>query len=222
MTTEKDRLEKYFSIKLQRTVTLTITDNVRSMVSFRNDTNGGLVLRLHNMFVNAPYSVLEHIIAWVNTPSLGSNKLKPFIRQNSEKIKKPRLKKFNPVRLEHKGRYFNLQSLFAELNAKYFDSRLEMRITWGKKIKIKRTKTVMLGSYHHGTKLITISRKLDRFRIPAYFIKYVIYHEMIHAYLGARKNKNGRRIIHCAEFKKIEREFHDYDKAINFENRFFG
>ncbi|HSW64815.1 MAG TPA: hypothetical protein VLH56_16125 [Dissulfurispiraceae bacterium] len=64
--------------------------------------------------------------------------------------------------------------------------------------------------------MIRISRYLDRKAVPHYYVAYVVYHEMLHAVLGVRQ-KNGRSLIHTAEFRKREKLFHDYEQAMAWE-----
>ena len=62
--------------------------------------------------------------------------------------------------------------------------------------------------------MIRINPRLDSARVPHYYMEFLVYHEMLHAEIGAKK-VNGRRIVHSGEFKKREKEFRLYKKAIN-------
>ncbi|MHC4870936.1 MAG: SprT-like domain-containing protein [Planctomycetota bacterium] len=222
MHIEKPDLQQYFSAVLQRPVNLTITDNIRSMVSFRDDNSGGVVLRLHKMFIDAPEDVLSNITDWIKRPYSGGRKVKVFMRKNKHLVKPATPKGLRRQALHHEGKQYNLQKIFARLNADYFNSKLEMRISWGRKISMKRTRSIRMGTFCPETGIITISRKLDRSDIPKYFLCYVVYHEMLHAFLGVREGRNGRRMIHTGEFKRLEKKYKYYEKSIEFENNFFG
>jgi predicted metal-dependent hydrolase len=58
---------------------------------------------------------------------------------------------------------------------------------------------------------------MDSKRVPGYFIEYVVYHEMLHAAIGIQE-REGRRSIHSAEFKKREKLFKYYERAMAWEN----
>ena len=49
-------------------------------------------------------------------------------------------------------------------------------------------------------------------------MEFLVYHEMLHADIGI-KNKNNRRIVHSGEFKKREKEFKQYEKAVGWERK---
>src|SRR4030067_243691 len=66
---------------------------------------------------------------------------------------------------------------------------------------IKKRQGRTLGSYCEQTESIRIHPVLDRENVPHYFIRYVVYHEMLHSILRREKN-NGRGAIHSPEFSK--------------------
>ena len=78
-----------------------------------------------------------------------------------------------------------------------------------------------MGSYNAETSTIRINPLLDKKTVPAYFLEFVVYHEMLHAYLGI-KTRNGRRSIHSREFRLHEKKFRHYAKAMEWERQRFG
>jgi hypothetical protein len=217
-------LEAYVADAVGRPVALTLTDNVRSMISFRDarpaeSAAGGVVLRLHRMFTRAPAEVLDDIAAWIRAPRRRPASVRSFMQAQRAAVRPPAARRRH---LQPRGRHHDLAELFARLNAEYFGSQLEMAITWGRRHAKRFPRTIRLGSYDHETGVITISPRLDRARVPQYFVCFVIYHEMLHAHLGVRHDENGRRRIHTAEFRRHERAFAEYDRAMAFERRFFG
>ena len=66
--------------------------------------------------------------------------------------------------------------------------------------------------------MIRINPQLDAKKVPSYYMEFLVYHEMLHADIGI-KNKNNRRIVHSGEFKKREKEFKQYEKAIEWEKK---
>ena len=59
--------------------------------------------------------------------------------------------------------------------------------------------------------LLVISSIFDSARTKVEVLKFLMYHEMLHIYLPAKK-VNGRRRIHPSEFKELERRFPDFEK----------
>lgn len=57
----------------------------------------------------------------------------------------------------------------------------------------------------HGA--IVISRTLDDPEVPEFVLDYVVYHELLHIVIPPRIGPSGRRIVHCAAFKRAEARF---------------
>jgi hypothetical protein len=106
------------------------------------------------------------------------------------------------------GKHYDLQGLFNDLNQEYFQGKLEQpRIMWSARSSKRR-----LGTYDPHSNTITINRRFDRADTPVLLIKYILYHEMLHQYLGI-KEVNGRRYAHTSTFKKAESKFKDQKAA---------
>lgn len=195
---------------INREVTLIITDNKTLYLSFKMN-NSNCTIRLHRMFLSADNETIKDIAQFVLTGK-SNGLIRQFIKQcqGHYPCKPARLPK-----IIHQGRVYNLMELFSELNYEYFGGRLNCLITWTNNSSKKYTKTKTLGSYHKGHNLIKINRILDSFAVPKYFIKYVIYHEMLHADIGVLKIK-GRNHAHTATFKRREKIYKDYAKAQTF------
>ncbi|MHC4886659.1 MAG: SprT-like domain-containing protein, partial [Planctomycetota bacterium] len=188
-------LEAELRREVGRPIALTLTDNVRSMISFRQERDR-VNLRLHHMFLDAPQEVMSALAEWIDNPAARPGVVRQYMRENRDRVRPRKERDPSRIILRPHGRFHNLDSLFAGLNARYFDSQLEMRITWGRKTLKRRPRTMRLGAYYEETRHITISRRLDRRNVPRYFVEYVVYHEMLHAALGIKTDANGRRHAH--------------------------
>lgn len=113
------------------------------------------------------------------------------------------------------GQCYNLQEIYNALNAQYFESKLNLNISWFGTGNIAKTR-VLFGSYHHRTKSIKINRFLDQANIPPYVVKFIVYHEMLHDIFPPKRKLNGRRSIHHQNFKEWEKQFPDYKIAKEF------
>ena len=77
-------------------------------------------------------------------------------------------------------------------------------ITWGPRRRVRRSqRTYRLGSYDPSRDLVRIHRILDHPRVPAWYLEYVIFHELIHRDLGLRCGVHAAR-RHNKEFREIE------------------
>jgi predicted metal-dependent hydrolase len=71
-----------------------------------------------------------------------------------------------------------------------------------------------LGFYDQDRNLLVISRVFDQRGIPEEIVRYLVYHEMLHIHFPSER-KNGRRIIHSPEFRRIEKIFPAYQDIQN-------
>lgn len=192
---------------LKKPVNLTITDNRRSIITARWIDNA-YHIRLHHMFLEANDDILEALAKYIlGQPKIASKKINVFIRENENKIRKspPSAMKRNNNLLS-KGKYFNLQEIYRELNRKYFDHQVNCQITWGNQRRLKRQKSVRLGSYSYHIKTIRIHPILDQSFVPDYVVNDIVYHEMLHALLGI-KSENGRNYSHHQRFRELEKRY---------------
>jgi hypothetical protein len=120
-------------------------------------------------------------------------------------------------RMEHRpaGAHHDLDSLFERLNARYFGGELEKpRLSWS-----RRVWRSLLGCFDPALQQIVINRQLDRERVPEFVVGYVMYHEMLHVKHPMRFARC-RRESHGPVFRKEEKKFADYNRAMKFLDRF--
>ncbi|MEO7318867.1 MAG: hypothetical protein ABIZ56_07760 [Chthoniobacteraceae bacterium] len=121
------------------------------------------------------------------------------------------------------GRVHHLRAIFDKLNAKYFRKRLkDYTIVWGRKRKTRPRDEIVFGSIQEEDRVIRIHPLLDRAIVPAWFVEYVVYHEMCHAVVPDRYDSAGRRVIHHAKFYERERRFHWFRRAKAWEDENLG
>jgi len=200
-------------------VRIVVTNNARTVLTLKPAGNsGGVSLRLHHMFLSAGPAVRKALATWIQRPK--SQKagavIDQYIREHSHLMRAPAKRR---VRLYAKGTHFDLDALFEEGNLEHFDGQVNARITWGQRSGIRRRqRSIRFGSYAAGDNLIRIHPCLDQNFVPAYFVRFVVFHEMLHAFLGVEETPSGRRRIHSPEFKRIEQSHSDYTRAVAWEN----
>lgn len=199
-------------------VQLAVTDNLRRMVTFVRE-RGALRVRLHMMFLGAPEAVVDALVRYlVQDDPEGSQELDAFIEQNYFRIRAAR-----PVRgpLHTKGRVHDLLSVQREVAARYFGHATdEVLVSWGRRSVPRGAsrKAIKLGTYSAPERLIRVHPALDRAWVPRYFLAYILYHELLHHVVPWAEVK-GRFHFHSAEFERRERQYHDYDRALAWEQR---
>jgi hypothetical protein len=191
---------------------ITFTDNRRSMISVRRREQEYHV-RLHHLFLGADEGILKALAEYISGNSRRSLRvIRDFIREHSYKIRQKAPAASRRVRINHQGRHFNLLDSFTSLNDHYFGGGLDCSITWGKRIRHSRRRSIRLGSYSPSSNVIRINPILDREFVPQYVVESITYHEMLHSFLGF-KYVEGRRLSHYLEFKEMERRFIHQESA---------
>jgi len=121
------------------------------------------------------------------------------------------------------GKVFNLRAIFRNINARYFNKRLhKYAITWGRRRREKPKSSIVLGSIQEEDRIIRIHPLLDRQFVPLWYIEFVVYHEMLHAFVPDKYDREGRRIVHHEGFLKRERRFRFYRRALAWEQENLG
>ena len=217
-------------------VQVTLTDNRYTMISVRRiaaresprDDRGGAVraraerryeVRLHHMFADADPVItraLAHYIA--DNDADASRILGDFIDANSDHVR-GRARRAPTQVIFTAGEHHDLRTIFDELNARYFDNRIDAAITWGARSgRPRRRNSIKMGSYSVEDRLIRIHRSLDRAFVPRFFVAWIVFHEMLHQIHDIRV-KNGRREFHSKEFLAAEAGFELYEQAKLWERR---
>lgn len=201
-------------------ITLVITENRSSMLSFLPGPTNSATLRLHRMFLAAGPEVISALGLWLKRGRCkrSARTIDKFIGQHRHLVDAAKPK--NRVRLRSEGDVHDLSPLYSEVNREHFDDTLDVPITWGKAPtrSHRRRYSIRLGSYSPEDHLIRIHPYLDRDTVPEFFIKYIVFHEMLHAHLGVETLPSGRRVIHSKEFTRIERTYPDFEQAVAWQD----
>ncbi|WP_373047398.1 hypothetical protein [Vulgatibacter sp.] len=209
------QLADRLSLLLAERVRLTVTDNTSTMVSFRR-TRGQVAFRVHQMFLEAPPVVVDALADYAarGKRSAGSV-IDAFVRANEDLVRRSRVER--QVRsLDPIGAVHDLQAIFDELNHRWFGGRIDARIGWGREAPGRRRRSIKMGTYFHDARVIKIHPSLDREVVPEFFVAFVVFHEMLHQ-AEPPKMIGGRRVSHTPEFRRLERAYPDYGKAIAWE-----
>ncbi len=209
-----EALRQWLMARTGKPIVLHITNNSSTMMSVRPHRNGcSTRVSVHYMFLTAPEEVKEALAVWIKKPrtKAAGALLNRFIRERTHQIR--------PARPRHitrctKGRHFDLQALFDEINRQYFENAITEVITWGNMPKQRcRPRSMRFGSHSPQQHVIRIHPLLDQPFVPEYFVRYIVYHEMLHAHLGVGEHPSGRRSIHSRRFKQKEKAFPEYERA---------
>jgi hypothetical protein len=201
-------LRDYLERATGKSIALVVTDNSTSMFSVRAK-GGALSVRLHWMFLEAGQDVLREMAGFIKLGRGRTPLVMDFIRRNTGRIneKPPKRTSLKPT-----GRHHDLLEIFHSINREYFGGRISSFITWGARSPRRAVKKRTLGSYSGSTDTIRINPVLDRKTVPRYYVEFIVYHEMLHADMGIEEGN-----VHSREFKRRERLFRHYKKALAHE-----
>lgn len=139
-------------------------------------------------------------------------------KKTKRKVAVPKLPMQGLLHLQHEGRYFDLREIFDRLNRRYFRNRLrDYSVVWGRRRKQRPKEYFIFGTIQEDDRVIRINPLLDQPFVPRWFMEYVMYHEMLHAFVPDEFEPNGRRRVHTARFYERERRFHAYHRARRWE-----
>jgi hypothetical protein len=210
-------LERKLSASLGAPLIVTVTDNRRTMVSIQKK-RGISHVRVHHMFSDAPAEIVEALGRYLGRGDrFASRLIDRYIAANQTRIRTdcPSRRTLRP-----RGTYFDLQEIQRSLSDRYFQGRVWLDITWGRKSAHRQhghaRHTIRMGTYFIEEQLIRIHPALDQAFVPRYFLEWVVYHEMLH-HVVPMPEINGRRVYHSNEFRLRERMFEQYERARTWE-----
>lgn len=199
-------------------VRVTLTDNRYTMISVRRvKREQRYDVRLHLMFADADPVVVRALASYIaDNDRDASRVLGDFIDNNNDYVRGKSRRTPTQVILTA-GEHHDLREIFDRLNEQYFDNKIEAAITWGARAgKVRRRSSIKMGSYAVEDRLIRIHRSLDRAFVPAFFVDWIVFHEMLHQVHDILV-RNGRREFHSKEFLADEMRFAHYERAREWE-----
>lgn len=171
---------------------------------------GSVSLRLHRLFYDAPTPVLEAVARYAmkeDGKALAIIKQMAHLYFSTNHVEG---KPLNPY-----GKVYNLQEILNRLLQKIpLDG---VTIGWSERARRGKFRSITFGTYDKHTRQIRINPLLDDEQLPLYFLEFIIYHEMLHAVCRSQMDLTGRCSVHTKEFKELEKQFPDFEKAMEWE-----
>ncbi|MBX2799045.1 MAG: hypothetical protein KTR31_15320 [Myxococcales bacterium] len=95
-----------------------------------------------------------------------------------------------------------------------------LAVTWGRWPTVAPRRGLQLGSCEVNTGLVRIHPVLDHVDVPAWFVGFVLYHELLHVvHQPVRSRKGSRRAVHTAAFRAAESRHPQAARAQQWEQR---
>ena len=192
----------------------------RSGAAHANSTVDLAHVKFHVAFRRAPELVVAQAAAIMlcrsrgrKTNTAGRAAYDAFVRAMPPgEFELPGARKGRRLALAVPGRRHSLDESFARVNRTYFQSQLEKPELCWSPVRARR----LLGSYHERKDRLIISQIFDSNKVPAFVLDYLMYHELLHKFLGIGRRDDGRRSVHSREFKQLEKRYAQYGEATAF------
>ncbi len=227
-----DRWSRLFSTELDRPVRVQFGRARRNVVVVRANELG-TVVRLNQRFAEAPDEVRDSLIVWMRSGKRArraSAILDAWVDELGRSLGPPRRRS---VRIEPRGAVHDLAELAREVLAAEFEGELEAdhvaRVTWGRRGTRNgrgARRTLQLGSYDPERDLVRMHPVLDQEAVPRFFVRYVLFHEFLHALIDrtveAANPRRRRRAHHPPEFQRREQAYADFERAMEWQRANLG
>ncbi|MHC4550197.1 MAG: hypothetical protein ACYTEZ_15615 [Planctomycetota bacterium] len=176
-------------------------------------------VRLHRLFAAAPREVGEALAAWLRAGRRARRACALLDAWLDARLAALPPRPPRRVRLRARGDHHDLRplaaSLFAAELAGDFEARPRPEVTWGRRARSRARRALQLGSYDPAARLVRVHPVLDQAFVPDWFVRYVLFHELLHAV-----SPDGRH--HGPGFRARERAYPDYARALRWQRRHLG
>ena len=176
------------------------------------------IVRLNReVFATAKAPVREDVAAWPGGKDEGAaSRLDGWLHEQITRSETPP----DPPVVETSGQQHDLLVLARPLLEHSFVGAFEgppPAITWGRRVRSRGRRSLRLGSFDPGRSLVRVHPVLDQEAVPAWFVRYILFHELLHAALPPRRDGRGRWIHHPPEFRELELLYPDHQPALAWE-----
>lgn len=189
----------------------------------RPELKGGWVVRLHRMFEDAPPEIRADLASWIRAGRRAKRACRDLGAWTELALRDLPPKAQRKVSLAPHGNVHDLLVITAGITGTEFHGAFgeeipEPAITWGKRAKSRSRGTIQLGSFNSAQNLIRLHPVLDQQAVPRWFIRYVLFHELLHAAVPSERSANGGKFIHHGPaFLAREKSYVDYERALAWE-----
>jgi len=188
---------------------------------------GGWIVRLHGIFAEAPPEVRADLASWIRVGRRARRACRELDAWMEARLRELPPRPRRRVTLDTEGAVHDLLALRdslldAEFSRDFDDDSPPPDITWGRRGPSKTRGRLQLGSYAPHRHLVRVHPVLDQHAVPAWLVRYVLFHELLHASLPKEVDAAGRVRHHGPEFRRRESAYPDYQRAVAWEAAHLG
>jgi len=199
----------------------------RRSVLVVHPSRGGYRVRMHRGFEAAPQEVRAAAAAWLRS----GRRARRATSVLDDWIDGVLVPTFAPAPDERTpplspGTCHDLERLAQELFATFIPPDLlpperRPKLSFGLRLRTRARRSLHLGTYDSVQHLVRIHRVLDQPAVPAFFVRYILFHELLHAAFPPRR-ESGRTVHHGPEFRCRERDYPEFPRAKAWEAENIG
>lgn len=182
-------------------------------------------IRLHSMFRGAPHEVREALVKWLRVGRRATRAgpvLDEWIHAELARLPRPKRK----LTLDTAGEVHDLGAMAEVLLRTEFADDFEPEgsveaplVSWGRRVLSRSRRSLRLGSFEPENRIVRVHPVLDQLGVPAWFVTFVLKHELLHAVIDAYRDPSGRWVHHGPEFRAREASWPEYEPAVAWERR---
>jgi len=182
-------------------------------------------VRLNEAFVEAPGEVRAALTQWMRSGKRARRActvLDAWIADLGNRLGPPSKR---GVRIRPAGEVYDLAEVAAGVLASEFpgelSAELATRVTWGRRGTRPARRSLQLGSYDPERDLVRIHPVLDQAAVPHSFVRYVVFHELLHARIDREVPESDprrrRRRHHPPRFVEREQAYAGFEDAVRWQ-----
>ncbi len=216
----------FLGVELRCDVRVRFTRSRKTPVQVRplRAPRGALEVRLHGGFGDAPPDLGAAVASWIRSGRRAPRacaRLDAYIAELLERLPPSSPRHAVVARGAHHDLERMARELLAGELADEFPAR-RPRVSWGRRGPSRTRRSLRLGSYDSDSNLVRIHPVLDQPGIPEWFVRYVVFHELLHAVFPPARGNGDRWIHHGRAFRQREARYADYARALEWERAHLG
>ena len=179
----------------------------------------GLRVRMNQVFGRAPQPVRVAVVDWLRAgrnARAACRELDRWIASIVTTLGPP-----PPARIVARGAHHDLEEIASDLRGHEFRAlapdRQPSGVTWGRRGARSARHSLQLGSFDPETALVRIHPALDQPAVPRWFVRYVLFHEFLHAELSEPCSADRRAQHHGPEFRRREQAYPGTAPALSWQ-----
>ncbi|MBL8804775.1 MAG: hypothetical protein JNN27_22455 [Planctomycetes bacterium] len=192
----------------------------REVIQLRREPQR-IVVRLSGLMASAPPEIESALAEWIRGRGRRGAAQRELDRWIDARLRESARVSPTKLALEPEGEHHDLGELREHLRAREFASDFGAAalppIGWGRAGRSRSRRSLRLGSFDPFSYSVRVHPVLDSADAPRFFVRYIVFHELLHAALDQPPDENGRRRVHGPAFRARERQYVDYERALAWE-----